>query len=311
MYDNELISVILCIYKESMEWIDLAVQSILKQTYKNIELVVIIDNPDVDNRILNYLESLQKKYRIIVKKNIENIGPGKSRDIGIRASSGNIIALMDADDISDSLRFEKEIELLMTSDCDVVSSSVTYIDKYGNKGESYKSVVKDIEKKLPFGNVIFNPTVMMKKKAYEAVGGYRDLRNGEDYDLWLRMLLNSKKFAIIHEPLLQYRIRLNSLSRSNIYKSYLITKYLQKSFFQARKKKKTTYKIDGINAYIKTEYSKEKENRYFDSMIMIENARTELIKNKIKGGIDFFVVFFKHPVMVGEKILTAIRKRYN
>lgn len=84
MYDNELISVILCIYKESMEWIDLAVQSILKQTYKNIELVVIIDNPDVDNRILNYLESLQKKYRIIVKKNIENIGPGKSRDIGIR-----------------------------------------------------------------------------------------------------------------------------------------------------------------------------------------------------------------------------------
>ena len=109
------------VYNEKISWLNESVESILNQTYRNFEFIIIDDNPD-NKEIKNYLLNLkQRDERIIIIFNDCNIGLTKSLNKGLEMATGEFVARMDADDISINTRFERQISYLNNhSKCDAV-----------------------------------------------------------------------------------------------------------------------------------------------------------------------------------------------
>lgn len=106
------ISVIMSTYNETEDQIDLAINSILNQSFANFELILINDNPD-NNKLDNQLRDYKRKdQRIKYIKNLENMGLASSLNIGLKNASSKYIARMDADDISMPDRLKVEIDFL-------------------------------------------------------------------------------------------------------------------------------------------------------------------------------------------------------
>ena len=129
-----MISVLMSVYNERISWIECAIESILEQTYKDFEFLIVNDCP---NRVENDL--ILQKYasidnRIILIKNSRNIGLTKSLNEAFLKSSGEFIARMDADDISDKHRFEKQLTILNRHpDIGVCGTSITEFGKRNKK----------------------------------------------------------------------------------------------------------------------------------------------------------------------------------
>ena len=104
---GKLISVVMSVYNEKIEWIKDSVKSILGQSYTNIEFIIVIDNPGLDREVKEYLENTAKTDgRVVLLQNKENVGLAKSLNRGIAAANGAYIARMDADDISEKNRLD-------------------------------------------------------------------------------------------------------------------------------------------------------------------------------------------------------------
>lgn len=219
---EEVISVIMSTYNENIEHLDLAIKSILNQTYKNIEFIIIIDNPNNIN-LIKSLESYDDK-RIKLIKNEQNIGLTASLNKAIGIAKGKYIARMDADDISEEDRIEKQIRFLINNNFDIVTSDVLRIDEKGqiinNKSENIKmSILPELI--LSFRNIFYHPTWLCRKEVYIKLNGYRDIRFAEDYDFICRAMINKFRLGVICENLLKYRIRNDGISNSNKYEQYL------------------------------------------------------------------------------------------
>lgn len=169
--------------------------------------------------------------------NPENLGLAASLNKAIELASNELIARMDADDISVTNRLEVELEALKTRDLDLISGNIAYLDEQDEVvGE--KSAIPEaeplIQKILPYGSTIIHPTVLMRKTAVQQVGGYRLLPTAEDYDLWLRLLANGFKIGSINRRVLNYRLRGNSMT-SDAWKTYLVSRYIQQLYAERKR----------------------------------------------------------------------------
>lgn len=211
--DSELdykISVVMSVYeKDEAENFEIAVNSILKQTYLPSEIILIVDGP-VPNDIEVLVSKYEKNSIFKVFKFHYNSGLGNVLRFGCNEAKYPIIARMDSDDIAEPTRFEKQIKYLMSNpDCDVVG---TYGKKFSNcvntKKFSSKLPITDAEikkymkKRCPFNHM----TVMMKKSTLMKSGNYQNLYLAEDYFLWIRMYLNGAVFYNIPEVLTNIRV---------------------------------------------------------------------------------------------------------
>ncbi|QFJ55859.1 glycosyltransferase family 2 protein [Pseudobutyrivibrio xylanivorans] len=117
-----MISVIMSVFNEKIDWIKQSVQSILNQTYANLEFIIVIDNPNVDKSVLLYLNGLPHiDSRVKILMNEKNVGLAISLNRALAVATGELIARMDADDISEIDRLEKEIKYLMNHKLDIWS----------------------------------------------------------------------------------------------------------------------------------------------------------------------------------------------
>lgn len=204
MSRDKLISVIMPIYNSKISFLVASIDSILNQTYHNIELI-IVDSSD-KNDICSLIQ--QRDDRRICYRFREKNGISDALNYGLDIAKGDFIARMDADDIALPQRLEKQVAFLdKHSDTDVVGTYFERIDIDGNIIEN-KSLLgmgnyEAIKSNMIFDNPIGHPTVMFRKKVIDAGWRYRNVY-AEDYDLWTRML-PSVKFANVEEVLLQYR----------------------------------------------------------------------------------------------------------
>lgn len=199
------------VYNVETSYLMAAIESILNQTYANLELIIIdsSDKNDVKKLVSDWKDiRLQYYFR-------ERNGISDALNYGLKIAKGSYIARMDADDISLSSRFEKQVLFLEKfSDVDVVGTYLDWMDCNGNiidpspmsEAEDYET----IKSKMIFSNVIGHPTVMLRKKVIDAGWSYRKVY-GEDHDLWTRMI-PTIKFANIGEVLLHYRQYEGSIS---------------------------------------------------------------------------------------------------
>lgn len=207
------ISVILPVYNGE-RFLEIAVNSILQQSFKNFEFIIIDDgSSDKTSVILNYLKRSDSRIEVISR---ENRGLVFSLNEAVSIANGRYIARMDADDIAMPQRFGRQFDFLENHPDHVcVGSDVELIDSSGRKLTVWKQLADDhsIQTEALRGHTtICHPSVMMRTQAIRTVGGYHaEMYPAEDLDLWLK-LGEVGKLANINEVLLRYRIHSNSIS---------------------------------------------------------------------------------------------------
>lgn len=215
--NNPKVSVIMSVYN-GMPYLKEAVKSILNQTYKNLEFIIVND-ASADSS-WEYLKSLKDK-RIKLIKNKKNLGLAKSLNIALRQAQGDFIARMDADDISLPRRFQEQLKFLVKHPAiDICGSWVDLIDEKGRIIGEKKFPLKDeeIKRVLVRFNPMIHPTSMGKKSFFTQLQGYREEYDGaEDYDLLMRAM---KKFKMsnIAKKLLFRRLQRNRRSAKSMAK---------------------------------------------------------------------------------------------
>lgn len=209
------ISVIMGIYN-CADTLQEAIECILRQTYSNWELIMC-DDGSSDNTY-EIASNYQKKYpeKIILIKNIQNLGLNKTLNNCLKSATGEFIARMDGDDICPENRFEIEMKVFEKEPgISIVSSDMEYFDETGTWGRIEHPEYPQ-NRDFIHGSPFCHAACVVKTEAYKKVKGYsvenRFLRV-EDYHLWIKMYAAGFKGKNIHEALYQMRDDRNAYSR--------------------------------------------------------------------------------------------------
>ena len=212
-------SILLPVYhKDNKEYLTLSIESMLNQTVKSDDFVIVKDGPltkELEELINKYASNKDNHINIVGLEH--NEGLGAALDFGLRHCKNELVARMDADDISLPTRCEKLLELFEKDP--ELSIAGTNIDEFmddPNKVISSRVVPtthEEIEKYNRRRQGFNHPTVMFKKSEVLRVGSYPHLRHMEDKDLFFRMLNMGCKAANIPESLLLFRSNKESFKR--------------------------------------------------------------------------------------------------
>ncbi len=303
MDDMPLVSVIMSVYNENEKELRESIDSILKQSYSNIEFIIVCDNPNnvTVRHVLNSIND--ERVKIII--NDKNLGLVKSLNIALKQVSGEYIARMDADDISLADRVENQLEYLLINDLDLVGG---YVELINEKGDSFNRVMrapsahKRIVKYMKSGSCIFHPTWLVKKDVYFKLNGYRMIPHCEDYDFLLRAIKQGFKLGNVPRVELKYRIRESSISNSNRNSQFLVRMWIYDNYRNGTETSETD-----VNDYLKSDtYCKE----------LKQLSEYSINKKIIKTGISVktmksFLLVITNPFFVvdmKEKIAIKLRE---
>ena len=209
-----LVSVLLPVYNDSKTVVQ-SVRSILGQTFRDFELV-IVDDGSTDNTLQIIRSFEDPRIHLIANERNRGLAPTLNRAIGV--ASGDYLARQDADDIAFPHRLEKQVVFLRSHpNVAMVGSRAIVIDEQGvEKGFCDYSPVDDIDIKwnLLFRNPFIHSSVMMRRVVLDRTGLYTEdpvvfRAFVEDYDLWSR-INEIAKSANFEEPLVKYRVSATS-----------------------------------------------------------------------------------------------------
>lgn len=207
------ISVIMSEYNTPPDYLRASIESILNQTFKDIEIII------VDDCGRNDLSSIVKEYkdkRIRIIKNDENIGLVKSLNKAIAVSKADILARMDTDDVADENRLEEQYNFMINhEEYSVVGTLANEFSKNSTTGVLGKPGEKTA-KSLAYGDSIIHPSVMMRKKDVQSVGGYKNYKRAEDLSLWFELVMKGFRLFVIDRVLLNYRVNEEDYSKRKL-----------------------------------------------------------------------------------------------
>lgn len=193
-------------YKTNPQYLDETIVSVLSQSFTDFEYLMMNDGPVEDAR---RLEKRFRDPRLRIITNTPPLGLCTSRNAALHAAHGEFIAFIDADDICEPDRLQKQIDFLRANrDHVLVGSALRYIDEKSETigSRQYPESDKEIRKRMVALNCIAQPAVMARRDALIEAGGYKtDFEFAEDYSLWLRAG-RLGKFHNLPEPLVGYRI---------------------------------------------------------------------------------------------------------
>lgn len=234
-------SVLISVYKkEKAEYLKQALQSVINQTLKPTEIVIVKDGPltkELDDCIEDFQRQHPKLFKILTFK--KNRGLGLALRDGVKACKYEYIARMDSDDISKLDRFEKQFNYLQEHpEIALLGTWITEFSKDENNPDTvtklpciHQDILKFAKKRNPFRHM----TMVLKKEAVIEAGNYRDFLWFEDYDLWVRMLQKGYIVANIPEYLVNVRADEKMFARRGGYQylkqDYRFQKFLLNSKF--------------------------------------------------------------------------------
>lgn len=198
-----IISVIMSVYNEPLDWVQESIDSILQQTFKDFEFIIINDNPQNQNLYYFLVENQSKDNRIVLINNETNIGLTKSLNKGLEKAKGEYIARMDADDISTPERFEKQISFLTCNP--IIGICGTGIKTFGRIERVILNPEKMTDMCIFLDSPIAHPTVMFRREILKGGGYDETFKVSQDYALWARLYKEGHQFYNIQEVLLHYR----------------------------------------------------------------------------------------------------------
>ena len=211
-----------------------AINSVLHQTYKNFEIIIVNDNPDKKSEILEIKKKFNNKLmRYIFNK--RNIGAGLSRNKGIMVAKGKYIAFLDSDDFWNKNKLSNQINYMKKNNIKISHTSYGIFDNYNNflskriaKDMDYYGLLKSCDIGLS--------TVIVERKLINRYP-FPDIKTKEDYVVWLKISKNGFRLHGLNQILTRWTSRKKSLSKSIFrklkdgFKVYNV--YEEKNFFES------------------------------------------------------------------------------
>lgn len=230
-----LVSVIIP-YFNKREYIEETIQSVLRQSYENFEIILIYD--DENQRDLNFIKKIQQiDKRINLFINQKSLGAGQSRNFGIEKAKGEYIAFLDADDIWKKDKIKKQIDFMMIERALISHTSYEVINESGEVLNARKAKDYNNYNSLLYSCDIGLSTVIAKKELFNSDIIFPNLKTKEDFVLWLKILKNNIKIYSLDENLSFWRKLDNSLSSSIMQKvkdGYLVyNKFMKLNFLKS------------------------------------------------------------------------------
>lgn len=206
---NKKISVIIPVYNTNPEFLQKAINSVVNQTYKNIE-VIIVNDGSTDNNTLNFLKTLDNKNINII--NQENKGAGGARNTGINSATCDYIGFLDADDWLDKNFYEVLFNLCENNDADIACGMLTRATKFRKiKMEYFKDGIysnfSDKMENISNGSVC---SKLFRKSLFENVRFIEHIY-WEDNPVLVELLLKSNKVAFTTKVRYLYRKNTSSI----------------------------------------------------------------------------------------------------
>lgn len=290
--DNiKMISVIMSTYKEEENLIRKSIESILNQSYKNFEYIIILDNPDnhIHERVIEEYAAKDARIQFLINK--DEHGRTIALNRAINLAKGEYIAIMDADDIALPNRFSDELEYIEKYNYDLIGGITQVIDEEGNDLYGIKKIPSNPEKIykcLKYGQVIAHPTWLGKTEVFKAINGYRPMPLCEDYDFTLRAALKGFKISNINKPVLKYRMTANSVSRSNLFEQYLYLCFITDAY-----KHGLEANVDEAIRFVKERNSDKQSQKYSKANVIFNRMLHEISEKQfipfIKDGFCLLV----------------------
>ena len=213
----DLVSIIIPYYKKK-KYIELAINSVIHQTYRNFELIIVYDDENKEDLII-LKKIIKKDKRIKLYINKKNLGAGRSRNKGIKLSKGSLIAFLDSDDLWIKDKLEKQIFFMKKNAIDISHTSYQIINSHNKIIGSRRA--RDMNHKLLLNSCdIGLSTVILNKKIITNKIKFANISTKEDYILWLKITLNNNKIFALKNNLTKWRKLDDSLSSSKIQKFY-------------------------------------------------------------------------------------------
>ena len=211
---NELVSIIMPSYNSST-FIGMSIDSVLKQTYTNWELL-ITDDCSTDNTRDVVQQYANKDLRIKLFKLEQNSGAGIARNNSIKEAKGRFIAFLDSDDMWKPYKLERQLAFMQEIGCQFSHSYTLVVDENDKVVGLNKKPYKVTFQSTKLINYIGTSSVIYDTKD---IGKFymKPIRRRQDFALWLNILQVTRKAYCIPEPLFIYRYTPNSLS-SNKFK---------------------------------------------------------------------------------------------
>jgi glycosyltransferase involved in cell wall biosynthesis len=207
------VSVVMPAYNAS-EYIRQAIASVIAQTHQAWELMVVDDGSTDDTAAL-VEEIALRDARVRLLRQTSNSGVAAAANAGVENSRHELIARLDADDISEPRRLEAQVTLFSRNQHLVVGGTAArLIDSTGAPLGTFRPPADDnaIRRYFVRDNPFVHSSVMFRKAAFDSVGGYGPLRILEDYDLWLR-LAKVGEVTNLEDILVHHRVHSSSVMR--------------------------------------------------------------------------------------------------
>lgn len=287
-------------------YISRAIKSVLNQTYKDFEFLIIDDgSTDTTSEIVKSFGD----ERIVYKK-IEHLGRSKALNYGLSIAKYDWISIMDADDIAHPLRFEKQIDALSGSENEICFTDAAYF-----KNNKLLYIIQNnfnennINEVLALHGHFTNSTFIFNKKHILEFGGYKEsLSVFEDYDLWLR-IKDKSKFIVVDKVLQFARIRNDSLTSGDLISLNKKFYEIQSPYFKDLNSFFGIYSMDKaikINGWREYFYGDKKFARYYWKQIKLNSFNFRILiayaisylpqsifdwvkQNKIRLRLDYFL----------------------
>lgn len=202
---DKKVSIIVPSYKRGKELFSRAIESLLEQSYENIEIVVIDDNAKPEHllfrtQLAEYIKELNND-KIVYLQNEENLGGALSRNVGIANATGEYIAFLDDDDVYLPNKIKNQLEFMLAKDLDMcfgdvalyneLDALIDYRDHTGLKRFDKDYLLKYHLTKQITGTISF----MATKKLLDEIGGFSPAIMGQEYYLMFKIIMAGPKIG--------------------------------------------------------------------------------------------------------------------
>ncbi len=301
-----MVSVIMSTYNENSEMICASVESILNQTYSDIEFIIVIDNPK-NVKLCDLLEKYASNdNRITLIYNKKNMGLVASLNLALKYTHGAYIARMDADDIALPNRINIQLDYLNKNNLDIVGGLTKYIDENeqgtGRQSPYYRE--EDIPKVILHESCIPHPTWLVKSEVYSKLKGYRYIDSCEDYDFLLRAIKTGYRIGLCDCVVLYYRINLSGISKTKAFKQFLSFHFLSNNHNKIDK-----ISEENLNVYLNRNNTRRNEKNFLSARAAMNRVLDHNLRRIERCGALIIAVFVSRYHFM-KLIDLVIAKRY-
>lgn len=201
------------------KYLEHSINSLLKQSYKKFELIIIDDKSNDNSKriIQNFKNKKIKKYFLP-----KHIGRTPALNFGLKKCSGKYIAILDADDLSTKDRLLKQINFLEKNiNCNLIGSYTSLINKKGKLLKNFimPKTIEEFNDKMKLKNLLPHSSVMIRKKFFKKIGYFypKNFKYAQDHALWLKFLKKTDIY-ILPNYLTKCRVLENNMTNSKKYK---------------------------------------------------------------------------------------------